>query len=101
MPTIDGTRIGELKYIVKKSDYIYSNTNRLLNLSERMLDAQGKELVQKLINYTYDNNGNQTSQTTEYITPYTVTQDKSYKVGAYGGSIEDGITTLVEKTINT
>lgn len=58
MPAIDGTGIGEIKYIVKRSEYVYGNTNRLLKLSEKMKNEAGAELLQKITGFRYDSNGN-------------------------------------------
>ena len=37
----------EIQYILKKSDYTYSNTNQLLKLVERMFDENNKEIARK------------------------------------------------------
>jgi YD repeat-containing protein len=44
---VDETTGKEIQYILKKSDYTYSNSNQLLKLVERMFDESNKEIAKK------------------------------------------------------
>ncbi|HYE83327.1 MAG TPA: RHS repeat-associated core domain-containing protein [Clostridia bacterium] len=99
--SIDGTNMEEIKYIIKKIEYVYSNTNQLLKLTEKMLDAEDKEMLEKATTYRYDNNGNQLRQTAEYILPYVNTYIKTYTTTVYGDNMTEPIHKLVEQVSNT
>ncbi|MEO3943964.1 RHS repeat-associated core domain-containing protein [Gorillibacterium sp. CAU 1737] len=82
-------------YLLKKSDYVYSDVSQLLQLEERMVDAKGQEILKKTTVYLYDANGNQISQKASYLRP-----SQSGKRPTTGGSIygETGeINTVIEK----
>ncbi|HWT73805.1 MAG TPA: RHS repeat-associated core domain-containing protein, partial [Mobilitalea sp.] len=58
----------EVKYNVKSSEYVYSDSNMLQMVVEHMKDLNGNEVLKKTMNYWYDYNGNQISQTSEFET---------------------------------
>ncbi|MDT8718752.1 RHS repeat protein, partial [Clostridium sp. 19966] len=87
----DSTTGNPVKYSLKTSNYIYSGTNSLLRLQEVM--SNGEEVLQKLVNYSYDDNGNETSNNTNYI--YSTTSTKA----ALGISIIDDTSTEIDKSI--
>ncbi|WP_046234951.1 hypothetical protein, partial [Paenibacillus algorifonticola] len=60
----------ELTYIVKRSEYMYSNANELLQLTEQMKDAAGEEVLEKKVISLFDNNGNEVRQQTSYLRPH-------------------------------
>lgn len=54
------TEIGkDIQYILKKSEYTYSSSNRIIKLVEKMCDASDMLPVQKITVYLYDANGNE------------------------------------------
>jgi len=91
----------ELMYAIKKSEYLYSNTNELLKLVERMMDGSGIELLQKTTTYLYDDNGNEIRQRVEYLQPHT--RDKRQMTGA-NPIVDDAgelISSLIEKVTSS
>ena len=99
--TIDEASGNEIQYILKKSEYVYSNTNRLLKLVEKMFDAANKEVLQKTTAYYYDDNGNELRQNSSYIAPHSIKKSQSTKGSIQGDDIAGSIDTLVERTSNT
>jgi RHS repeat-associated core domain len=75
-----------IKYRVKSSQYVYSDTNNLLKLVESMQDSSGLEVLCKATCYYYDNNGNQLTQTSDYIRPFDAALSESYSITAYDKS---------------
>jgi len=100
IPAIDGTGVGEIKYIVKRSEYVYSNTNRLLKLAEKLKDSAGKELMQKTTSFRYDSNGNEDRRSVEYITLYSKENPKAYEAAVYGEDSAEPIHAVVERTVS-
>ncbi|RCX08177.1 RHS repeat-associated protein [Anaerobacterium chartisolvens] len=61
---------------------MYSDANMLLKLSEGMKDASGNEVLQKTTSFWYDDNGNQITETSEYVAPENADTQESYTAGA-------------------
>ena len=99
--TIDEASGNEIQYILRKSEYVYSNTNRLLKLIEKMFDAANKEVLQKTTVYYYDDNGNELRQNSSYIAPHSIKKSQSTKGSIQGDDMAGSIDTLVERTSNT
>ncbi|MFE5319172.1 RHS repeat-associated core domain-containing protein [Paenibacillus sp. NPDC056579] len=91
----------EVQYKVKKSEYVYSNTNELLKLVEVMYDETGKELLEKTISYLYDENGNQIRQMVGYIHPHTRDMRQVTGGNLYGDHVPDDLNLLIEKVNST
>ncbi len=100
VPAIDGAGISEIKYIIKRSEYIYGNNNKLLKLAEKMKDASGKELLQKITNFRYDGNGNELRRSVEYITLYSKENPKAYEAAVYGEDTTEPIHNVVDQTVS-
>jgi|GEM_PF-3330517 len=49
----------EIEFITKTSQYSYSDANKLMELTESWNDDQGVQVLQNTTSYTYDNNGNE------------------------------------------
>ncbi len=101
---VDETTGKEIQYILKKSDYTYSNTNQLLKLVERMFDESNKEIARKTTKYTYDNNGNQLNQSISHTLPDNTGLRPKTTGTAYGDKLSDNsnsIDKLLEKTSYT
>jgi RHS repeat-associated protein len=91
----------DIQYILRKSDYTYSNSNTLLKLVERMFDENSKELARKTTKYIYDDNGNQLRQSVSHTLPDNTKLRPATTGTAYGDNITGGIDKLVEKTSYT
>ena len=91
----------EIQYILKKSDYTYSNTNQLLKLVERMFDENNKEIARKTTKYSYDSNGNQLKQGISHSLPNNTGLRPKTTGTAYGDNVANTIDKLVEKTSYT
>lgn len=101
---VDETTGKEIQYILKKSDYTYSNTNQLLKLVERMFDESNKEIARKTTKYTYDNNGNQLKQSISHTLPDNTGLRPKTTGTAYGDKLSDNsekIDKMLEKTSYT
>ena len=101
---IDETTGKEMQYILKKSEYTYSNTNQLLKLVERMYVESNKDIARKSTKYTYDNNGNQLKQSIRHILPDNTALRPKTTGAAYGDKLSDNtdkIDKLLEKTSYT
>ncbi|WP_207635998.1 RHS repeat protein [Desulfofarcimen acetoxidans] len=94
----DGSNI---KYRVKSSQYLYSNTGKLLSIVESMRDAAGSELLQKKTGYTYDKNGNQTHSLAEFLKPAATGTMETINIGAYSDNIKQPLDSTIEITDNT
>jgi RHS repeat-associated protein len=90
-----------VQYSIKKSEYIYTNTNTLLKLVEKLQDETGKELLEKTTAYLYDDNGNELRQTTSYMMAHNKTMRPSNGANPYGDTIEGDISSLIEKVSNS
>ena len=90
-----------VEYIVKKSEYLYSSANMLMQLVEKMYNEEGEEILKKTTTYSYDDNGNQLSQSSSYIHPHTIEMRRSTKGNAIGDNINESIDKLIERTKNT
>ncbi len=97
---IEGTGISEINYIIKRSEYIYGNTNTLLKLSEKMKNEAGAELLQKITTFRYDKNGNEQRRTVEYITLYNKENPKAYEAAVYNEDTTKPIHAVVDQTVN-
>ncbi|WP_179233010.1 RHS repeat-associated core domain-containing protein [Paenibacillus rigui] len=91
----------EVQYKVKKSEYVYSNTNELLKLVEAMYDEAGTELLEKTTSYQYDENGNQIRQKVGYIHPHNRSMRQVTGGNPYGDNVTDELNTLIEKVNST
>jgi len=100
LPAIDGTGLGEIKYIVKRSEYVYGNTNRLLKLVEKLKNAGGMELLQKITSFRYDDNGNELRRTVEYISLYNKENPKVYEAAVYDEETTEPIHAVVDQTVS-
>ncbi len=98
---VDAASGKEIKYILKKAEYIYSASNRLMKLVEKHCDAQGKVLLTKNTVYIYDDNGNQLRQSTSYISNSSIEARQSVKGSSYGDSLSGAIDPLINRTSNT
>ncbi|MFZ5968694.1 MAG: RHS repeat-associated core domain-containing protein [Bacillota bacterium] len=90
-----------VQYILKKTEYIYANTNTIRKLVETMYDQEGKEVLEKTVAYLYDDNGNELRQNTSYIRPHTTKMRQANGANPYGDTIIGDISTLIEKVNNT
>ncbi|WP_173138072.1 RHS repeat-associated core domain-containing protein [Paenibacillus tritici] len=75
-----------IEFKLKKAEYLYSSSNQLLKLEERMNGADGKEVLLKTVDYLYDAGGNELSQRTSYIQPHSAdlhqsTGGETYEAG--------------------
>ena len=93
-------RIGEIKYIVKRSEYVYGNNNKLLKLAEKLKNEAGTELLQKTTSFRYDSNGNEIRRSVEYIALYSKTNPKAYEAAVYNEDTTEPIHAVVEQTIS-
>ena len=94
---VDETTGKEIQYILKKSDYTYSNSNQLLKLVERMFDGDNKEIARKTTKYSYDSNGNQLKQSISHTLPDNTGLRPKTTGTAYGDNVSNTIDKLVEK----
>ncbi|CAG7658638.1 RHS repeat-associated core domain-containing protein [Paenibacillus allorhizosphaerae] len=98
---IDPNDKTELKYTIKKSEYVYSNANELLQLVETMQDDAGKKLLEKTTSYLYDDNGNELRQKVSYLRPHTRSMHQVTGGNLYGDEVNDALDALIEKVSNT
>ncbi len=98
---VDETTGKEIQYILKKSDYTYSNSNLLLKLVERMFDGDNKEIARKTTKYSYDSNGNQLKQSISHTLPDNTGLRPKTTGTAYGDNVSNTIDKQVEKTSYT
>ena len=80
---------------------MYSGTNELQQLVEKMLDAAGKEVLEKTTSYLYDDNGNEIRQKVSYLHPHNRDMRQTTGGNPYGDEIEGDISSLIEKVSNT
>jgi RHS repeat-associated protein len=98
---IDSASEKEIKYILKKSEYVYSASNRLMKLVEKLCEASGKVLLTKTTMYLYDGNGNQLRQSTSYTALSSIKARQTLKGTSYGDSLSRTIDPLINRTSNT
>ncbi|MBT2293586.1 RHS repeat-associated core domain-containing protein, partial [Paenibacillus albidus] len=87
-----------VEYKLKKSQYLYSSSNQLMKLEERIIDAAGKEVLFKAVEYLYDENGNEVSQRTSYTQPHKADMHQTTGGETYG---TQEINSLLEKVTQT
>ena len=97
---IDQASGNEVKYRIKHSDYVYSDTNALMQLTETMKNSVGTEVLRRITNDQFDNNGNQLSQESDYLQPYNASVGESFNGLNYGNSSKTFDSNL-ERTENT
>lgn len=90
----------ETEYWIKKSDYLYAKDNQLLKLSERMLDASGKDVLEKTTEYLYDGNGNELRQKVSYVHPHSKSMRQTTGASPYGESVNGDPNAVIEKVSN-
>ncbi len=90
-----------VEYVQKKSDYVYSDSNRLLKLVERMYGDKNQEILRKTVQYYYDGNGNNLSETASYIHPHKYKLRQVTKGSIYSEDIQNPIDPLIERVNNT
>jgi|LSQX01.2.fsa_nt_gb YD repeat-containing protein len=66
-----------------------------------MYGPDGKEVLEKTVNYTYDENGSELTQDTSYIHPHNVRMVRKTKSSAHGEGIEGDIHPVIERVRNT
>nr|WP_275984165.1 RHS repeat-associated core domain-containing protein [Paenibacillus hamazuiensis] len=98
---MDPNTKAEVQYKLKKSEYVYSSTNELLKLVEKMYDEAGQQLLEKTTNYLYDANGNEIRQMVAYLHPHTRSMRQVMGGNLYGDEITDELNTLIEKVSST
>ncbi len=98
---IDDASGKEVQYILKKTDYTYSNAGKLLKLLERMYDGSNKEVLRKTVNYYYDSNGNELSHTASWTHPHNIKLRQSTKGSLYADNMENEIDPLINRVNNT
>lgn len=86
-------------YKTNRTLYIYNNANQLLRASDKMFAEEGEKVLERTTTYTYDRNGNQTSQISNYVHPHTVAMLQEVDGQAYKNSEvpEEGYNSLVER----
>lgn len=98
---VDDASGKDVQYILKKTDYTYSNAGKLQKLVERMYDDSKKEVLRKTVNYYYDNNGNELSNTASWTHPHNIKLRQSTKGSVYDDNSENGTDLLIDRTNNT
>ncbi len=94
---IDAATEEAVQYKIKKSDYVYSNANKLIKLVEKLQNEAGKEVLQKTTSYQYDANGNEVRQAISYILPHSRQMRQSTTGDIHGDNQTEEINSLVEK----
>ncbi|WP_066494857.1 RHS repeat-associated core domain-containing protein [Abyssisolibacter fermentans] len=87
----------DVTYVVKESQYVYSSSDKLLKLVEKMYNKEGEEILKKSVEYIYDANGNEIRQKADYIHPHDMTMIQSTKGNTHGKGITEEISTLIER----
>ena len=98
---IEQTTNEPVQYSIKKSEYVYSNTNTLLEIVEKMYDETEEEILEKTTSYLYDANGNELRQSVSYIQPHTMKKRQTNAANPYGDTVQGEINNLIEKVTNT
>ena len=99
--TIDESTGNEIKYTIKKSEYVYSNTNQLVKLTERMLNSDSAEVLKKETEYYYDANGNQLNQNSSFTAQNNIKKHQTTSGSAQGDDADETINALIERSSNT
>lgn len=86
-----------VQYRIKKSDYVYTNANKLVKLVEKLENEKGEEVLQKTTSYQYDANGNEVRQAVSYILPHNRQMRQSTTGDIHGDHQTEEINYLVEK----
>ena len=97
---IDETTENEVEYILKKSQYVYSDTNRLLKLVEEMYSASDTKVLTKSTQYLYDANGNELARYASFIHPNGDTLRKITDASVYGDNQESSPEELIDRAVN-
>ncbi len=98
---IDDNTGEDIQYITKRSEYIYTATNQIVRIIEKMYDEENEEKLEKTTNYIYDENGNEIMQSSSYIHPHTIKMRQSTKGNLTGETVNQDIDTLIERQVNT
>lgn len=98
---VDELNGGRVRYILKKSQYVYNDTNRLVKLVEEMYDESGKKILTKTTQYVYNANGNQTSEYASFMHPGDVKLRRTIKGSVYGDDQPSNPELLLDRTLNT
>lgn len=88
-------------YLVKKSEYMYSGANVIQQLVERMMDADGKEVLKKTTDYNYDDNGNELRRQVSYVRDHTRDMKQATGANPNGDGLTNELNKLFEKNSNT
>ncbi len=72
-----------------------------LKLVEKMKNAAGTELLQKITSFRYDNNGNELRRSVEYISLYSRENPKAYEAAVYGEETTEPIHAVVDQTVSS
>jgi RHS repeat-associated protein len=84
-------------YRNKSTQYFYSKNNKLMQYIEKMSDESDMEILEKTVNSTYDNNGNEITKYANYKIPYNSSKKRRSGSTQYGDSIDDDSDSLIEK----
>ncbi|WP_239329265.1 RHS repeat-associated core domain-containing protein [Paenibacillus sp. ACRRX] len=98
---VDVSSKAQVKYSIKKSHYMYSSANELLQLVEKMSDQAGTEVLERTITYLYDANGNELRQKSSFLRPHQRDMRQSTGGNPYGEGIDGSINSVIEKVSNT
>ena len=66
-----------------------------------MYDGSNKEVLRKTVNYYYDGNGNELSNTASWTHPYNIKLRQATKGSVYGDNMENGTDPLIDRVNNT
>jgi RHS repeat-associated protein len=91
----------EVSYILKKSQYVYTASNRLVKLVEEMYDNGNTKVLTKTIQYTYDANGNQLSEYASFTHPNHSDYRRTISASSYGDGQQTAPDSLIDRTLNT
>ncbi|MCB8818802.1 RHS repeat-associated core domain-containing protein [Desulfosporosinus shakirovi] len=96
----DQANQADIKYAIKHSDYVYSDTNTLMQLTETMKNSAGTEVLRRITYNQYDFNGNQVSQESNYLQPYSDAVGETFKAVYYDND-STSFDSNLERTENT
>lgn len=97
---IDESTGNEIEYILKKSQYVYSNTNRLLKLVEEMYSTPNNMVLTKSTQYIYDGNGNELACYSSFIHLNKGSLRKITDASVYGDNQPTSPDGLIDRTVN-
>ncbi|TCK93197.1 RHS repeat-associated protein [Natranaerovirga hydrolytica] len=86
------------QYQTKKTHYIYNPADQLISSTEKMIDEQGIEILSKATTYTYDKNGNQTSQYSDYTHPHRLMMRQKVEGETITDQTEEALSALIDRT---